>query len=311
MKELHDRVARGGPEGRRRPGRGARGHARGARARRARAARGRAGRGQDAAGERDRRARWTRRVPAPAVHARHAALRRHRHDGAARRRARLPARAGVRRRRAGRRDQPHAAQDAGRAAGGDAGGPGDRRRRARTRCRTRSSSLATQNPVEYEGTYPLPEAQRDRFLVHVAIGYPSADEERAMLRLARRGLAPTALDDVRPVASAEDLRAARAEVDATEVDRRGRRLRRRDRPPHARAARASRSAPARARRSTCSPPPRPPRGWPAAPTSRPTTSPGWPRRCCATGSSSRPRPSWSASPPPTRSAALEDVPVPR
>ena len=50
--------------------------------------------------------------------------------------------------------------------------------------------LATQNPVEYEGTYPLPEAQRDRFLVHVAIGYPEAEEERAMLRLARRGLAP-------------------------------------------------------------------------------------------------------------------------
>ncbi len=69
--------------------------------------------------------------------------------------------------------------------------------------------LATQNPVEYEGTYPLPEAQRDRFLVHVAIGYPSADEERAMLHLARRGLAPAALDDVVAVASAEDLRAAR------------------------------------------------------------------------------------------------------
>jgi MoxR-like ATPase len=77
--------------------------------------------------------------------------------------------------------------------------------------------LATQNPVEYEGTYPLPEAQRDRFLVHVAIGYPEPDEERAMLRLARRGLAPIALNEVRPVASAEDLRAARAEVDATEV----------------------------------------------------------------------------------------------
>jgi MoxR-like ATPase len=77
--------------------------------------------------------------------------------------------------------------------------------------------LATQNPVEYEGTYPLPEAQRDRFLVHVAIGYPSADEERAMLRLARRGLTPAALDDVVAVASAEDLRAARAEVDATEI----------------------------------------------------------------------------------------------
>jgi MoxR-like ATPase len=77
--------------------------------------------------------------------------------------------------------------------------------------------LATQNPVEYEGTYPLPEAQRDRFLVHVAIGYPEPEEERAMLRLARRGLAPIALDEVRPVASAEDLRAARAEVDATGV----------------------------------------------------------------------------------------------
>ena len=77
--------------------------------------------------------------------------------------------------------------------------------------------LATQNPVEYEGTYPLPEAQRDRFLVHVAIGYPSADEERAMLRLQRRGLAPAALDDVVAVAGAEDLRAARAEVDATEI----------------------------------------------------------------------------------------------
>jgi MoxR-like ATPase len=77
--------------------------------------------------------------------------------------------------------------------------------------------LATQNPVEYEGTYPLPEAQRDRFLVHVDVGYPSENEERAMLRLARRGLAPTALEDVRAVADAEALRAARAEVDATEV----------------------------------------------------------------------------------------------
>src|SRR3954467_11334974 len=77
--------------------------------------------------------------------------------------------------------------------------------------------LATQNPVEYEGTYPLPEAQRDRFLVHVAIGYPEEAEERAMLRLAPRGLAPAALDDVRVVAGAEELLAARAEVDATEV----------------------------------------------------------------------------------------------
>jgi MoxR-like ATPase len=77
--------------------------------------------------------------------------------------------------------------------------------------------LATQNPVEYEGTYPLPEAQRDRFLVHVDVGYPAEEQERAMLRLARRGLTPTALADVQPVADADALRSARAEVDATEV----------------------------------------------------------------------------------------------
>ena len=41
--------------------------------------------------------------------------------------------------------------------------------------------VATQNPIEYEGTYPLPEAQRDRFLVRVDVGYPSEEAERAML----------------------------------------------------------------------------------------------------------------------------------
>jgi MoxR-like ATPase len=74
--------------------------------------------------------------------------------------------------------------------------------------------VATQNPVEYEGTYPLPEAQLDRFLFRADIGYPSAEDELALLRLARRGLAPAALDEVRAVANAEDLRAAQAAVDA-------------------------------------------------------------------------------------------------
>ncbi|HEX2038735.1 MAG TPA: MoxR family ATPase, partial [Acidimicrobiales bacterium] len=77
--------------------------------------------------------------------------------------------------------------------------------------------VATQNPIEYEGTYPLPEAQLDRFLVKVDVGYPSADDETAMLRLAHRGVDPATLDDVRPVASAAALTAARAEVDATVV----------------------------------------------------------------------------------------------
>ena len=42
--------------------------------------------------------------------------------------------------------------------------------------------LATQNPIEYEGTYPLPEAQLDRFLLRIAVGYPSVDEEQEILR---------------------------------------------------------------------------------------------------------------------------------
>ena len=70
-----------------------------------------------------------RRVPARAVHARHAAVGPHRHDDAARRRARVPARSGVHQPAARRRDQPHAAEDAGRAARSDAGAPGERRRR--------------------------------------------------------------------------------------------------------------------------------------------------------------------------------------
>jgi MoxR-like ATPase len=45
--------------------------------------------------------------------------------------------------------------------------------------------MATQNPIEQEGTYPLPEAQLDRFLMHVKIGYPAADSEVEILRLAR------------------------------------------------------------------------------------------------------------------------------
>jgi MoxR-like ATPase len=77
--------------------------------------------------------------------------------------------------------------------------------------------VATQNPVEYEGTYPLPEAQRDRFLVRVDLGYPDEAAERAMLALARRGLSPATLADVHPVAGPEDLRAVRRQVDATAV----------------------------------------------------------------------------------------------
>ena len=77
--------------------------------------------------------------------------------------------------------------------------------------------IATQNPIEYEGTYPLPEAQLDRFLVKIDVGYPDEADEVAMLRLAHHGVMPATVDDVRAVATADDLRAVRAEVDATTV----------------------------------------------------------------------------------------------
>ncbi len=77
--------------------------------------------------------------------------------------------------------------------------------------------VATQNPIEYEGTYPLPEAQLDRFLMKIDVGYPAAEGELRMLGLARAGLKPVSLEDVRVVARAEDLRAARATVDAVTV----------------------------------------------------------------------------------------------
>lgn len=46
--------------------------------------------------------------------------------------------------------------------------------------------MATQNPIEQEGTYPLPEAQLDRFLLHVKVGYPNAEHEKAILQLVRK-----------------------------------------------------------------------------------------------------------------------------
>jgi MoxR-like ATPase len=63
--------------------------------------------------------------------------------------------------------------------------------------------IATQNPVEMEGTYPLPEAQRDRFTARISIGYPTAAAELEMIDT--HGSA-SPLDDVKPVAHATDIR---------------------------------------------------------------------------------------------------------
>jgi MoxR-like ATPase len=79
--------------------------------------------------------------------------------------------------------------------------------------------VATQNPVEYEGTYPLPEAQLDRFLLKLVIGYPTAEQEVAILGRHDEGLDPhLATDAIQPVAGSAVLEAARHEVDAIRVD---------------------------------------------------------------------------------------------
>jgi MoxR-like ATPase len=59
--------------------------------------------------------------------------------------------------------------------------------------------MATQNPLEQEGTYPLPEAQLDRFLLHVRVDYPGAETEKAILRLARAEARQVAEDSMTPV----------------------------------------------------------------------------------------------------------------
>lgn len=75
--------------------------------------------------------------------------------------------------------------------------------------------LATSNPVEYEGTYPLPEAQLDRFMVRVSVGYPGPAGEAEVLRrrIARRAEAAT----TGQVASAETVRAMQAGVESVAV----------------------------------------------------------------------------------------------
>lgn len=80
--------------------------------------------------------------------------------------------------------------------------------------------MATQNPIEQEGTYPLPEAQLDRFLMHISIGYPSQDAEKAILELNRNEAQEDLLkttesavtESQQPVISQQVLFAARHEI---------------------------------------------------------------------------------------------------
>ena len=75
--------------------------------------------------------------------------------------------------------------------------------------------LATQNPIEYEGTFPLPEAQIDRFSVRLSMGYPTYSEERSILLKYR---SDKMLGNMEPVISAEDVLEIRKQVEQVHVE---------------------------------------------------------------------------------------------
>lgn len=75
--------------------------------------------------------------------------------------------------------------------------------------------LATQNPIEHHGTYPLPESQLDRFLMRVRMGYPDAEDEKAILR---QQTLNSPVEHLRPVMHSEDILALQREVREVTVD---------------------------------------------------------------------------------------------
>jgi MoxR-like ATPase len=79
---------------------------------------------------------------------------------------------------------------------------------------------ATQNPIEYEGTYPLPEAQLDRFMLKIVVSYPTADEEFNLLERVKHGFRAQNLDTaaLEPAIDSGDLPAYREEVDRVRVE---------------------------------------------------------------------------------------------
>jgi MoxR-like ATPase len=75
--------------------------------------------------------------------------------------------------------------------------------------------IATQNPIDHEGTFPLPEAQLDRFLMRLSLGYPSPQEEAQMLERLQHG---HPIEDLQPVVSAQDILACQQAVRQVYVD---------------------------------------------------------------------------------------------
>ena len=138
--------------------------------------------------------------------------------------------------------------------------------------------IATQNPIEYEGTFALPEAQLDRFMLRIRLGYPQPIEEIVILDEQKR---THPLEELEEVLGVEDLRELQNAVREIYVDSTVSRLHRPRRRRHPQPSATSTSAPRRAARSPCT---APARRWPACSaattssrtTSRPWPSPPWP-----------------------------------
>jgi MoxR-like ATPase len=176
--------------------------------------------------------------------------------------------------------------------------------------------MATQNPIESEGTYPLPEAQLDRFMFKVLVGYPTATQEYVVVeRMISTSERPEAVIDT------ATLREYQRAADAVYVDPQiieyavkiaaaTRDLAGAGHPELARLRR--RSAPAPARRSTWCSGRRRWRSCAAATTPCPATRRSWPRTCCGTGSCCPTRRSPTTSPPTHCSTPLlQSIAVPK
>ena len=176
--------------------------------------------------------------------------------------------------------------------------------------------FATQNPIESEGTYPLPEAQKDRFMLKIPMSWPARDEE---LELARRSLdaqAPEAVlqrGEVEPCLSEAELaRAARGSADRSVVSERAGRVRRGSGAAHAHRRQHPGGRRARAPRRPCSAAPR--LGRALGPRFRQPgrRSRGGFRRCWSTGCCCVRKRNWKAcAPAKCWIAILHEVPVPR
>jgi MoxR-like ATPase len=80
--------------------------------------------------------------------------------------------------------------------------------------------FATQNPIDFEGTYPLPEAQQDRFLLKIIVEYPTQEAEIEVLKRHHAGFRPQSLEEfgIQPVITAEELATMQAEVAKVTVE---------------------------------------------------------------------------------------------